>query len=311
MTTKKETRKAKKTAPSATQEKRIIRRLSLISILGNTALTILKAAAGIFGRSGAMISDAIHSFTDVLTTVVAYFGVRLSKKAADKTHPYGYERLECVAALILGLALAATGLGVGYVGIRNIYTIAPETVATPHPIALIAAILSILSKEAMFRYTRYYAKKINSAAFMADAWHHRSDAFSSIGSLVGIGGAMLGFTVLDSVAGVVICLFILKVSYDILKNTVSNMLDTACDEGYERELMEWIIRQPEVAGVDMLHTRKFGNRVYVDLEIRVDGNKLLREGHAVAHQVHDSVEAVFPNIKHVMIHVNPVETEEE
>lgn len=182
-----------------------------------------------------------------------------------------------------------------------------DRLAVPGVIALIAAAVSIIGKEAMYWYTRHYAKLINSAAFMADAWHHRSDAFSSIGSLIGIGGAMLGFPVLDSVASVVICLFILKVGFDILKDALSKMLDTSCDEGYEAELRQFIEAQEDVVCVDVLHTRMFGNKVYIDLEIEVDGNKSLRESHAVADRVHNCVENKFPDIKHIMIHVNPAE----
>ena len=140
---------------------------------------------------------------------------------------------------------------------------------------------------------------------MADAWHHRSDALSSVGSLIGIGGAMLGVPVMDSIASVVICLFILKVSFDILKDAISKMLDTSCGESYEKSLREFIASQPDVVCVDVLRTRMFGNMVYIDAEIQVDGNKLLRESHAIADQVHNRVEEQFPNVKHIMIHVNP------
>ena len=286
-------------------ENQIIRNLSLVSIVGNTVLSGIKFIAGFFGHSSAMISDAIHSFSDVLTTVIAYFGVKLSKKEADKSHPYGHERFECVASLILGILLLMTGLGVGAAGLKNIAAGHYDTLAVPGGIALLAAIISIIGKEAMFWYTRHYAKQINSNAFMADAWHHRSDAFSSVGSLIGIAGAMLGYPVLDSAASVVICLFILKVSYDILKDALTKMLDTSCDEVYESELREFIESQPDVLGVDVLHTRMFGNKVYIDLEIKVDGDMPLRESHTIAEQVHDQVEAMFTDIKHIMIHVNP------
>lgn len=303
MTTKNEENKKKKT--TTVNEAAVIRKLSLVSIIGNTVLAGFKIIAGIVGHSGAMISDAIHSFSDVLTTVIAFIGVKISKKEADQSHPYGHERIECVASLFLGLLLMVTGLGVGKVGLENIFSGNYQDLAVPGMIALIAAIISIIGKELMFWYTRYYAKLIDSAAFMADAWHHRSDALSSIGSFIGIGGAMLGFPVLDSVASVVICLFILKVSYDILKDAISKMLDTSCGENYETELKEFIESQPDVVCVDLLRTRMFGNKVYIDTEIQVDGNKLLWESHAIADQVHDSVEKQFPNVKHIMIHVNP------
>jgi cation diffusion facilitator family transporter len=289
----------------AAHEKNIIRNLSLVSIIGNALLSGFKIFAGVFGRSGAMISDAIHSFSDVLTTVIAYLGVKISKKLPDQEHPYGHERLECVASILLSLMLIATGIGIGKVGLQNIISGHYEYLATPGVIALVAAILSIVAKEAMYWYTRHYAKLINSAAFMADAWHHRSDALSSVGSLIGIGGAMLGFPVLDSVASVVICLFILKVGCDILKDAIAKMLDTACDEAYERDLREYVESQDDIECVDILRTRMFGNKVYVDLEIEVDGNMRLRDSHAIADRLHNLVEKKYPEVKHIMIHVNP------
>ena len=200
-----------------------------------------------------------------------------------------------------------TGIGIGKIGVENIIFKNHDVLVIPKMLALIAAIVSILTKEAMFWYTRYYAKLLDSAAFMADAWHHRSDAFSSIGSLIGIAGAMLGFPVLDSVASVVICLFILKVSYSISKDALSKMLDTSCGDDYEKKLIAYIEKQDDVVCVDVLHTRMFGNKVYIDLEIEVDGNKSLREAHKIAENVHHNVETHFKNIKHVMIHLNPAE----
>lgn len=286
-------------------EDAVVRKLSFVSIFGNTILSGFKMFAGISGHSSAMISDAIHSFSDVLTTLIAWIGVKVSKKASDSDHPYGHERLECIASLLLGAVLMVTGLGVGKAGLGNIFSRSYETLAIPSAIALVAAIVSIVGKEAMYWYTRYYAKLINSSAFMADAWHHRSDAFSSIGSLIGIAGAMMGFPVLDSVASVVICLFILKVSYDILKDAVAKLLDTSCGEDYERNLREFVSAQDGVVCVDMLHTRMFGNKVYIDLEIQVDGDQPLREAHAIAEHVHANVEQEFSDVKHIMIHVNP------
>lgn len=286
-------------------ERAVIRKLSLSSIIGNTVLSAFKIFAGITGHSGAMISDAIHSFSDVLTTFIALIGVKLSQKDPDKDHPYGHERLECVAALFLGLVLMVTGLGVGKVGVENIISGHYETLTIPGGIALVAAVVSIVGKEAMYWYTRYYAKLIHSAAFMADAWHHRSDALSSIGSFIGIAGAMLGFPVMDSIASVVICLFILKVAYDIMKDAVVKMLDTSCGEEYEANIRSCVSQQKDVVGIDELRTRMFGNRVYIDMEIAVDGEKSLNESHAIAERVHNELEDKFTDVKHIMIHVNP------
>lgn len=303
MTTKNE--KTNRSLSRPMNETAVIRKLSLVSIIGNAILSGFKMFAGIVGSSGAMISDSIHSFSDVLTTLIAWIGVKVSKREADRAHPYGHERLECVASLVLGIVLFATGIGVGKVGAENIFSGNYETLTIPGTIALVAAIVSIVGKEAMYWYTRYYAKLINSAAFMADAWHHRSDAFSSIGSLIGIGGAMLGFPVLDSVASVVICIFIIKVAYDISKDALTKMLDTSCGEDYEKKLTERIVNQKDVVGVDLLRSRMFSNKVYVDLEISVDGDKSLWEAHEVAERVHQDVERAFSEVKHIMIHVNP------
>lgn len=292
--------------PTDINETAIIRNLSLVSVIGNIILSGFKIFAGIVGHSGAMISDAIHSFSDVLTTFIAWIGVKVSKREADDSHPYGHERIECIASLFLGLVLMATGITVGRVGVENILSESYQTLAIPRTIALVAAIISIIGKEVMYWYTRYYAKLINSDAFLADAWHHRSDAFSSVGSLIGIAGAMMGFPILDSIASVVICIFIVKVAYDIMKDACIKMLDTSCGDGYEKKLIEYISAHDDVMGIDMLRSRMFGNKVYVDLEISVDGDKSLWEAHEVAEQVHKDVEQNFLDIKHIMIHVNPV-----
>lgn len=286
-------------------ESQIVGRISTVGILGNVLLTAFKLFAGIIGHSGAMVSDAIHSMSDVFATFIAFLGVKLSKKKADKNHPYGHERLECVASIILGAILLTTGLGIGISGIEKIIAGNYNELNTPTAIALIAAIVSIIVKEGMFWYTRHYAKILDSAAFMADAWHHRSDAFSSIGSLIGIGGAMLGFPVLDPIASVIICCFILKVAFDILKDALNKMLDTSCNDEYEQTLADYIKNQDGVIRLDLLRTRMFGNKIYIDTEIAVDGDLSLRDAHDIAERVHDKVEADFPNTKHIMIHVNP------
>lgn len=286
-------------------ESAAIRKMSFVNVAGNAVLSGFKFFAGVTGNSGAMISDSIHSFSDVITTLIAWIGIKASKKEADAAHPYGHERIECIASLLLGIVLLGTGLGVGKVGLENIFSGNYQALAVPSAIALVAAVVSIVSKEAMYWYTRYYANLIHSSAFLADAWHHRSDAFSSIGSLIGIAGAMMGYPVLDSVASVVICLFIVKASYDILKDGVVKLLDTSCGESYDKKMADYISGQEGVVCVDSLRSRMFGNKVYIDLEIQVDGEKSLREAHQVAERIHDDVEKTFPDVKHIMIHLNP------
>ena len=177
--------------------------------------------------------------------------------------------------------------------------------AVPGILALVAAVVSILSKEAMFWYTRINAKKIDSGALMADAWHHRSDALSSIGALIGIAGARMGFPVADSIASLVICLFIEKASYDIFKDAIDKMVDKACDENTEESIEKCVLSEEGVLGIDLLRTRTFGNKISVDVEIRANGDKTLWETHAIAENVHNSIEQKFPKVKHIMVHVNP------
>ncbi len=288
-------------------EKKVIQRVTLTGVAGNIILTAFKLYAGIAGRSSAMVSDAVHSLSDVFATAIAFIGAVLSRKAPDRGHPYGHERFECLASLTLGLILTGTGLGIGLSGVKTILAGDYARLAVPGGIALAAAAVSIVTKEAMFWYTRYYARKIGSSAFMADAWHHRSDAMSSVGSLLGIAGARMGYPVLDSVACVIISLCILKVGFDILRDSVEKMLDTSCGEEFEDEVAGFISCLPGVAGLDVLRSRKFGEKVYIDAEISVDGNLRFRDAHEIAEQVHSAVEQRYPSIKHIMIHENPAD----
>ncbi len=284
-------------------------RTSIVTIIINALLTVFKFVAGIFGHSLAMISDAIHSASDVLSTVIVIIGIKVSAKAADKDHEFGHERYECVAAILLAGLLFATGAGIGYGGITNIIDGSYKTATLPDYLALSAAIASIVVKEAMFWYTWAAAKKTNSVALKADAWHHRSDALSSIGSLVGIVGAMCGVPVLDSVAAIVICVLILKAAISIFIDAVNKMTDKACDEKTEGEIRKFVEKCDGVKRVDSLMTRLFGNRIYVVLEIACNENLPLSKAHGIAEYVHDGIEQNFPLVKHVTVHVNPFEEE--
>ena len=286
---------------------KVAMKVSFVSIVTNVILSVFKLFAGIFAHSGAMVSDAIHSASDVFSTFVVIIGIKISSKESDKEHPYGHERMECVAAIVLATILGITGLGIGSSAAEKLIAGHYETLVVPGTLALIAAILSIVVKEAMFWYTRIHAKRIDSGALMADAWHHRSDALSSVGALIGIGGAQFGFPVMDAIASLVICIFILKAAYDIFKDAISKMVDRACDEETEEQLKSCALAQDGVLGIDLLHTRTFGNKIYVDIEISADGSMSLFEAHNIAEQVHDSIEQNFPKVKHIMVHVNPSE----
>ena len=287
---------------------KIAMRVSRNSIYGNLLISIAKFLAGVIGHSSAMISDAIHSASDVFSTIVVMIGVIIGGKESDKNHQYGHERLESVASLILALTLAVTGCGIGYGGLKTIIAGSEgASIQVPTALPLAAAILSIVAKEGMYWYTMRAAVQINSGALKADAWHHRSDALSSVGSLVGIGGAMLGYPILDPIASVVICVFILKAAFDIFRDAIGKMTDEACDDCMVEAMKALVVRQQGVLALDDIKTRMFGNKAYVDIEIAVDGNLLLQEAHNIAEKVHDEVEHNFPEVKHCMVHVNPYE----
>ncbi|MGN0368086.1 MAG: cation diffusion facilitator family transporter [Wujia sp.] len=284
---------------------KVANKVSIVTIIGNLVLSVLKFLAGVIAHSSAMISDAIHSASDVFSTFVVIIGIKLSSKKPDKEHPYGHERLECVAAIVLAIVLFITGLGIGMDALEKIIQGNYNELQIPGILALIAAIVSIVTKEAMYWYTRYYAKLIDSSALMADAWHHRSDALSSIGALIGIGGARLGFPVMDSIASIVIFLFIVKAAYEIFRDAMEKMVDHSCDEETEKKIHDCIMQNPEVKGIDLLQTRIFGNKIYVDVEISLEGTITLQEAHGIAEDVHDGIEQEFPKVKHIMVHVNP------
>ena len=284
----------------------IANRVSAITIFQNAMLSVFKLIAGMVANSNAMISDAIHSASDVFSTIIVVIGVKISSRESDREHPYGHERMECVAALLLSMVLFITGLGIGVQAFRDIVQGNYENLETPGILALIAAIVSIIAKEGMYWYTRHYAKKIDSAALMADAWHHRSDAFSSIGALIGIAGSRMGFPVMDAVASLVIFVFIAKAAFDIFRDAIDKMVDHSCDEQTEKEIYDCVMKHEDVLGISLLQSRIFGNKIYVDLEIEVNASYTLEKAHAIAEEIHEDIERNFPKVKHVMIHENPV-----
>ncbi len=280
-------------------------KVSIISIILNCLLTLIKFISGVISKSSAMISDSVHSLSDVLSTFVVIIGVKISNKKADSDHPYGHERIECVSAIILSGMLFIIGALIGINGIKNVTN--SSNLVMPGVLALIASIISIISKEAMYQYTIRVSKKINSAALKADAWHHRSDALSSIGSFIGILGSRLGFKIFDPLASVIISLCIIKVSIDIFKDAIDKMVDKSCDKEVIDKVISVIEKNESVKNIDDIKTRQFGNKAYVDVEISVDENLLLKDAHKVAEEIHDSVENEINIVKHCMVHVNPYE----
>lgn len=280
-------------------------KVSVISIILNCLLTLIKFISGVISKSSAMISDSVHSLSDVLSTFVVIIGVKISNKKADSDHPYGHERIECVSAIILSGMLFIIGALIGINGIKNVTN--SSNLVMPGVLALIASIISIISKEAMYQYIIRVSKKINSAALKADAWHHRSDALSSIGSFIGILGSRLGFKIFDPLASVIISLCIIKVSIDIFKDAIDKMVDKSCDKEVIDKVISVIEKNESVKNIDDIKTRQFGNKAYVDVEISVDENLLLKDAHKVAEEIHNSVENEINIVKHCMVHVNPYE----
>ncbi|MDO5297693.1 MAG: cation diffusion facilitator family transporter [bacterium] len=279
-------------------------RISFVTLLVNLALSIVKLAAGLFAKSGALISDSIHSFSDVFSTIIVMFGITASSAASDAKHQYGHERLEYVASLTLAIVLIITGLSIGFSGCKVMLN-PPESPETPGILALIAAIISIITKEWMFWYTYRHAKAIDSGALLADAWHHRSDALSSIGALIGIGGARCGYPLLDPLASMIICLFIIHAGAQIFRDASNKLSDASCPPQLETQMREMIAQIDGVKAVDDVKTRQFGSRVFVDVEIAADGELKLRESHSIAERVHSSIEEHFSEVKHCTVHVNP------
>ena len=280
-------------------------RVSAVSIFVNVFLSVIKLAAGILAHSAALVSDAVHSLSDVFSTVAVIAGVNISARKADAGHQYGHERIESIFSVLLSVLLFATGISIGIAGVRSVISGSYREAVIPGMAALVAALLSIAVKEWMYHYTIRAAKRIRSTALKADAWHHRSDALSSIGSFAGVLLARLGFPIFDPVASVIICVFVIKAAYDIFREATDELVDKSADEEVCERLKETIMAQDGVMGIDSLKTRIFGAKLYVDVEIGCNGEWTLYRAHSVAENVHDSIENNFPEVKHCMVHVNP------
>lgn len=275
---------------------------SIVTIVINVILTIVKLVAGFLGNSNAMIADGVHTLSDVLSTVVVMVGLKVSSREADENHPYGHERFELVFSKVLSVFLIITGV---FIGFESIKTLLSGDIHTPGRIALIAAVASILSKEFMYRYTMNVAEKIESVSMEADAWHHRSDALSSIGTFIGILGARLGFSILDPLAGVIVSLMVIRVGVNLYLKSIRGLVDEAADEEIIKKIEKITCEVDGVKRISELKTRVFANKIYVDIDIEVDGYKKVHEGHDIAQEVHDVVEKRIKEVKHCMVHVEP------
>ena len=291
------------------ERNRTVAQMSAVGIGGNVLLAVFKLVAGIIGNSMALVSDAVHSTSDVLATAVAYVGDRISRREADENHPYGHERFEQLASAVLALILASVGIGIGVAGVQTALDIVSADGAAvgeaPGVLALVAATVSIAVKEAMFWYTRHGARAIGSDVFMADAWHHRSDALSSVAALIGVGAARLGFPLGDPIASIVICLFVLKVAWDVGRDAVGKLVDETGGEELNALIAQHVLSCEGIDHIDSVLTRQFGSQFYADVEVAMDGTLSLDEAHRRAEAVHDLIERECPDVKHVTVHVNP------
>ena len=278
-------------------------KVTLKAIGWNIFLAFIKIIAGILGKSSVMIADGLHSASDIITSMGVLIGNYISSKPFDKEHNYGHGKAETLVSFLLSIILVGVALSIGYEASKSLFNI--EGIAIPTLLPLVVSIISILIKEYQYRITIRIAKKINSPALKADAWHHRSDALSSIAAFVGIGGAMLGFKILEPLASIVVALFVCKVGYDILKNAVNELMDVSIDETYENEIKKIAQLTEGVMNLGSLRTRKHGASAYVDLVICVDGKLTVTSGHDIATNLEKKIQNDINIVKGITVHVEP------
>ncbi len=286
-----------------------IYKVTLIGGAVNVVLVLFKFVAGIVGHSAAMLADAVHSLSDFVTDLIVIVFVRISGKPKDKSHDYGHGKYETLAMTVIGLALFAVALGIVYGGVMKIASwMDGQQLQTPGLLALWAALLSVVLKEAVYRYSIMKARQLDSQAVRANAWHHRSDALSSVGTALGIGGAIfLGsrWAVLDPVASVIVGLFIVKVAFQLLRNGIGDLMEQSLPDEVEAEMLRIAGSVDGVAEPHDLRTRRIGNHYAIELHILVDGNISLREAHDKASEVEDLLRQHYGNDTHVVVHVEP------
>ncbi|MGM9759947.1 MAG: cation diffusion facilitator family transporter [Parabacteroides sp.] len=294
--------------------KKEIVRITLVGSVGNLCLLLFKFIAGFVGHSSAMLADAVHSLSDFLTDVVVIFFVHLSSKPKDEGHDYGHGKFETLATSLIGLALLCVAAGLFWDGLHKVilHYIYGETLESPGLIALAAALVSILIKEILFQVTYQVGKRQNSQAVIANAWHHRSDAFSSIGTTLGIGGAILlgpAWRVLDPLAAMVVSLFIAKVSIRLLVPAINDLLEQSLPREVEEEILSLVRENPEVKEPHNLRTRRIGNDFAIEVHIRVDGLMTVERAHQLTKEIETNLYQKYGKDTHVVIHVEPMKND--
>lgn len=295
-----------------TEREKAIYQVTWAGSFVNFLLVVFKFIAGILGHSVAMIADAVHSLSDFATDIVVLIFTRISNKPQDKSHDYGHGKYETLATAIIGIVLFAVGAGICWNGLRAIQTVwQGGHLPAPGMLAFAGAIISIISKELIYRYTIHVGRRINSSVVIANAWHHRSDAFSSIGTAIGIGGAILlgeSWSVLDPIAAVVVSFFIMKVSVQLLKPCVDELTEKSLPDETEKEICLITENTPGVSAIHNLRTRRIGNHYAIEMHVRMDGHLTLYEAHAKASVIENKLKEKYGNETHVGIHVEPVKS---
>ncbi len=278
-------------------------KVTLISILLNVVLTILKILAGLLGNSTAIISDGLHSASDIITSIGILIGNKISRKPRDEEHQYGHEKAESLVSFILSSVLIIVAIKIGYDGVKELFNI--NNILVPNVLPLIVAIISIGIKEYQYQITIRVAKKINSSSLKADAWHHRSDALSSIAAFIGIGGAMLGFKILDPIASIIVAIVVVKVGVDILKSSCDELMDSSISKQDISEIEALVSKSDNIYGIKDFKSRKYGSVAYVDMSILIDNDKTLEEAHDIADELEKSIISNLNYIKEINIHTEP------
>lgn len=287
-----------------------IYKVTLTGSIVNMVLLVMKFAAGILGHSAAMVADAVHSLSDFLTDIVVLAFVKLSTKPADNDHDYGHGKYETIAISIIGMALVVVAVMLGWNGAEKIIqVIQGEKLESPGPIALVAAVASIMLKEWVFRITRKVARDVNSQALEANAWHHRSDALSSIGTAIGIGGAlMLGnnWAVLDPLAAIIVSVMIFITAFRLLRQASGELLEESLPRETENKIEQIVYQDPLVSDVHNLHTRRIGSIIAIEMHLRLPGDISLRESHIHATEIEKRLREEFGAGTHIMLHIEPI-----
>lgn len=278
-------------------------KITIISILLNIVLTILKIIAGVIGNSTAIIADGLHSASDIITSIGILIGNKISRKPRDEEHQYGHEKAESIVSFILSAVLIIVAIKIGYDGVIDLFNI--NTLEIPSVLPLIVSVISIGVKEYQYQITIRVAKKINSSSLKADAWHHRSDALSSIAAFIGIGGAMLGFKVLDPIASIIVAIVVVKVGVDILKSSCGELMDSSISKKDIDQIENIIESDDKIYGIKDFKSRKYGSVAYIDMSIFIDKSKTLEEAHDIADKLEQNIISKLNYIKEINIHTEP------